>query len=138
MSPCTLCEKTDSPIIILGVCKSCAIEIKTSLNNYKEGAWSKLYIACVVCHLTERKVHSFGKCWRCYQIDYRREKRENEAANQREKVRTKLLTGQYSSKDGRCIACEGLFLKGEEKIDTSFSGEKTTWYHRKCWLKELE
>lgn len=137
-SNCTLCQKSDSPHITLGVCKACAIEIRTSLNQFKEGSWSKFFAACVVCKQTTRAVHAFGMCKRCSQIRYRKEKREREAASRREKVRIKLLTGQYSSKDGRCISCEGLFLKGEEKIDTSFTGQKITWYHRKCWLKELQ
>lgn len=102
------------------------------------GKWSQFYDACVVCHETKREVKGYGKCKRCWQIDYRKTKRENEAARQRHKVRIKLFEGKYSSKNNRCIACEGEFLKGEEKIDTSVSGEKTTYYHRKCWLKELE
>lgn len=135
---CALCQKTDSPIVTLGVCKICAVEIRTALNQHKEGQWSKFYDACIVCHQTTRKIHAWGKCTKCWQIDYRKEKREREGAKRREKVRNKLLSGTYSSTDGRCISCEGLFLKGEEKVDTSFSGEKTTWYHRACWVKELQ
>lgn len=135
---CTICDKSDSPLVIFGVCRRCATEIKVALNNHREGKWSQYYDACVVCNDTRRAVKAWGKCKTCYQRENRKQTRQTEAAKQREKVRIKLFEGKYSSKDNRCIACERGFEKGEEKIDTSVSGEKITYYHKACYMKELE